>query len=243
MPSRCSRLLAVRQYGGTAPTSARPRRKACSRRLQRCGEGSGEAHLIGDGERGPSGSTRGGLEFVTREDPAAVRPARGYQYLVRLVEIERRAADAATEALANPDEQTFVPIASTAERIAESDVATKAASGPCGHAARCGLPSWMRPESAWRPMILRAPLNSSQCADNLRCRHDYAVERAWLTAGLPAKKPPSSVHRGQQAGGQGRAGEGLHGCSGRTAGLAASTPIPGTRRGPRARDRCGRHSS
>ena len=51
--------------------------KPAARRLQR-GEGSGEAHLIGDGERGPSGSTRGGLGALSaREDPAAVRPARG----------------------------------------------------------------------------------------------------------------------------------------------------------------------
>ena len=34
---------------------------------------------------------------------------------------------------------------------------------------RAQLPSWMRPESAWRPMILRAPLNNSQCAKDNPC--------------------------------------------------------------------------
>ncbi len=54
-----------------------------------------------------------------------------YKYLTRLVEIERRITDAATDAVANPDEQSFVPIASiSAERIADSDVAVAAAGGP-----------------------------------------------------------------------------------------------------------------
>ena len=52
-------------------------------------------------------------------------------YLDRLVEIEKRGADAATDAVASPDEQAFVPIAAiSAERLEDSEVQVAAASGP-----------------------------------------------------------------------------------------------------------------
>ena len=42
---------------------------------------------------------------------------------MRLVDIERRVQDAATDAVASPDQQTFVPIAAiAAQRIADSDL-------------------------------------------------------------------------------------------------------------------------
>ena len=123
----------VRQYGGTAPAST----AAAAESLQPVDFSGVEKDL----EKLISSETenvdrRDRLEAawelcqrVKTQRPSAQHAV--HQYLVRLVEIERRAADAATEALANPDEQTFVPIASiTAERIAESDVTTKAASGP-----------------------------------------------------------------------------------------------------------------
>ena len=122
----------VRQYGGTAPSSA----DAAAESLQPVDFSGVEKDL----EKLISAETenvdrRDRLEAawelcqrVKTQRPSAQHAV--HRYLVRLVETSV-AADAATEALANPDEQTFVPIASiTAERIAESDVETKAASGP-----------------------------------------------------------------------------------------------------------------
>ncbi len=53
-----------------------------------------------------------------------------YRYLLRIVEVEKRVIDADTDALANPEMQTFVPIASIqAERIAGSDAPTAPTAG------------------------------------------------------------------------------------------------------------------
>lgn len=61
--------------------------------------------------------------------PAAQHEA--LRYLLRLVEIERRVQDAETDALADPDQQAFVPIASiSAERIAPTEVAVAVSAGP-----------------------------------------------------------------------------------------------------------------
>ena len=46
-----------------------------------------------------------------------------YRYMMRLVEIEKRIQDSSTDAVANPDQQTFTPIAAiSAERLQESEV-------------------------------------------------------------------------------------------------------------------------
>ena len=51
-----------------------------------------------------------------------------HRYLRRIVDVERRIIDASTQALANPSEQTFVPIAAIqGERIAGADLPTAAA--------------------------------------------------------------------------------------------------------------------
>lgn len=123
----------VRQYGGTAPAPA----AAASESLQPVDFSGVEKDL----ERLISAETenvdrRDRLEAawelcqrVKTQRPAAQHAV--FTYLERLVSIEQRIADASTDALANPDEQSFVPIASiTAERIADSDVAVKAAGGP-----------------------------------------------------------------------------------------------------------------
>lgn|GEM_PF-2002467 len=123
----------VRQYGGTAPVAA----AAAAENLQPV-DFSGvekDLELLISAET-ENVDRRDRLEAawelcqrVKTQRPAAQHAV--FTYLERLVSIERRIADAATDALANPDEQSFVPIASiTAERIADSAVKKTSAGGP-----------------------------------------------------------------------------------------------------------------
>ena len=123
----------VRQYGGTSPAPA----AAASESLQPVDFSGIEKDLEGlISAETENVDRRDRLEAawelcqrVKTQRPAAQHAV--FIYLERTVVIERRIADAATDALANPDEQSFVPIAAiTAERIAESDVAVKPSGGP-----------------------------------------------------------------------------------------------------------------
>ena len=116
-------------------------------------------------------------------------------YLERTVVIERRIADAATDALANLDEQSFVPIAAiTAERIAESDVAVKPSGDPVRRLCPQTLaprPSWMRLANAWLQTTSRARSSSWLCARDSPVarrpsRSGGRPEIGWYTSGEAA---------------------------------------------------------
>jgi len=119
----------VRQYGGGVPAAAAVDSlkpvdfSDVEKQLERLIESATE-----------SVDTRDRLEAAWElcQKMKTLRPAaqhEGYRYLMRLVEIEKRVQDAATDAVANADEQTFVPIAAiAAQRIGDSEVAVAAPS-------------------------------------------------------------------------------------------------------------------
>ena len=118
----------VRQYGGPAPSAATAESlkpvdfSDVEKQLERLIEAATE-----------SVDARDRLEAAWElcQKMKTLRPAaqhQAYRYLMRVVEIEKRVQDAATDAVANADDQTFVPIAAiAAQRIGESDVAVGAA--------------------------------------------------------------------------------------------------------------------
>ena len=121
----------VRQYGGVPPASS----ASSSDALKPVDFSDVEARLetLIEAET-DNVDRRDRLEAAWElcQKSKTLRPAaqhETYRYLMRLVDIERRIQDASTDAVASPDQQTFVPIAAiAAQRIADSDIQPSGAS-------------------------------------------------------------------------------------------------------------------